>query len=105
MIVTVLRMPLQAFQLLPVAALLGALLGLGNLARGSELIVIRAAGVSTLRVALAAGAAGLVMFAGGSLVGEVFAPPLDAFAEAIRYYMQIHDFSSSQIVESRLLEV
>lgn len=31
--------------------------------------------------------------------------PLDAFAEAIRYYMQIHDFSSSQIVESRLLEV
>ncbi len=31
--------------------------------------------------------------------------PMDAFAEAIRYYMQIHDFSSSQIVESRLLEV
>jgi glutamate formiminotransferase len=31
--------------------------------------------------------------------------PLDAFAEAIRYYMQIHDFTSSQIVESRLLEV
>jgi glutamate formiminotransferase / 5-formyltetrahydrofolate cyclo-ligase len=31
--------------------------------------------------------------------------PLDAFSEAIRYYMQIHDFSSSQIVENRLLEV
>jgi glutamate formiminotransferase len=30
--------------------------------------------------------------------------PLDAFAEALRHYMQIHDFSSSQIVESRLLE-
>jgi glutamate formiminotransferase / 5-formyltetrahydrofolate cyclo-ligase len=29
--------------------------------------------------------------------------PLDVFTEAIRYYMQIHDFSSSQIVESRLL--
>ena len=29
--------------------------------------------------------------------------PLDAFTEAIRYYMQIHDFSTSQIVESRLL--
>ncbi len=29
--------------------------------------------------------------------------PLDAFAEAIRYYLQIRDFSTSQIVESRLL--
>ncbi len=31
--------------------------------------------------------------------------PLDAFAEAIRHYMQIHDFSSDQIIENRLLEV
>jgi glutamate formiminotransferase len=29
--------------------------------------------------------------------------PMDVFTEAIRYYMQIHDFSTSQIVESRLL--
>ena len=29
--------------------------------------------------------------------------PLDVFTEAIRYYMQIHEFSSSQIVENRLL--
>jgi glutamate formiminotransferase / 5-formyltetrahydrofolate cyclo-ligase len=29
--------------------------------------------------------------------------PMDAFTEAIRYYMQVHDFSTSQIVESRLL--
>jgi glutamate formiminotransferase / 5-formyltetrahydrofolate cyclo-ligase len=31
--------------------------------------------------------------------------PLDALAEAIRHYLQIHDFSSGQIIESRLLEV
>ena len=43
-----------------------------------------------------------VAVAGCELIGLA---PLDAFAEAIRYYMQIHDFSSSQIVESRLLEV
>jgi glutamate formiminotransferase len=29
--------------------------------------------------------------------------PLDALTEAIRYYMQIHDFSADQIVENRLL--
>jgi glutamate formiminotransferase / 5-formyltetrahydrofolate cyclo-ligase len=43
-----------------------------------------------------------VAVAGCELIGLA---PMDAFAEAIRYYMQIHDFSSSQIVESRLLEV
>ena len=43
-----------------------------------------------------------VVVAGCELIGLA---PLAAFAEAIRYYMQIHDFSSSQIVESRLLEV
>jgi len=43
-----------------------------------------------------------VAVAGCELIGLA---PLDAFAEAIRYYIQIHDFSSSQIVESRLLEV
>jgi glutamate formiminotransferase / 5-formyltetrahydrofolate cyclo-ligase len=43
-----------------------------------------------------------VAVAGCELIGLA---PLDAFSEAIRYYMQIHDFSSSQIVESRLLEV
>ena len=31
--------------------------------------------------------------------------PMDAYAEAIRYSLQIHDFSSSQNDESRLLEV
>ena len=49
--VTLLTLPSQAFQMLPVAALLGSLLGLGQLARGSELIVIRAAGVSVWRIA------------------------------------------------------
>jgi len=42
-----------------------------------------------------------VAVAGCELVGLA---PLDAFAEALRYYMQLHDFSSDQIIESRLLE-
>ncbi|MBV8784251.1 MAG: LptF/LptG family permease, partial [Gammaproteobacteria bacterium] len=48
---TLLNLPLQAFELLPISALIGALLGLGSLARGSELTVIRATGVSVLRLA------------------------------------------------------
>jgi glutamate formiminotransferase / 5-formyltetrahydrofolate cyclo-ligase len=41
-----------------------------------------------------------VVVVGCELIGLA---PLDVFTEAIRYYMQMHDFSSSQIVESRLL--
>ena len=39
---TLLNLPQQAFELLPIGAMLGALMGLGNLAAGSELIVTRA---------------------------------------------------------------
>jgi glutamate formiminotransferase len=43
-----------------------------------------------------------VAVAGCELIGLA---PLDALAEAIRHYLQIHEFSSGQIIESRLLEV
>jgi glutamate formiminotransferase len=41
-----------------------------------------------------------VAVAGCELIGLA---PLDAFSEAIRHYLQIHDFSPEQVVESRLL--
>ena len=40
----VLNLPQQAWELLPISALIGALIGLGNLARGSELIVMQRRG-------------------------------------------------------------
>ena len=46
-----LNLPEQAWQLLPIAALMGSLMGLGSLARGSEITVIRATGVSPARIA------------------------------------------------------
>lgn len=91
--VTFLRLPAQAFLLLPVGALIGALVGLGNLARGSELIVIRAAGVSVARVALAAAGAGLVLFVGGAIVGEVLAPPLERYANQLKTFAKYDKFS------------
>ena len=41
-----LRLPQSAFDMLPIASLIGSLLSLGNLARSMELVVVRAAGVS-----------------------------------------------------------
>lgn len=91
--VTVLMVPQQAFQLMPVAALIGALVGLGNLARGSELIVVRAAGVSVLRVALASAGAGVLLLVLGGVLGEVLAPPLEAYAQQIRTFGKYNNFS------------
>jgi lipopolysaccharide export system permease protein len=78
---TLLNLPEQVFELLPIAALIGALMGLGQLAAGSELVVTRASGVSVWRIAWPVGIAGLtlalIMFA----VGEYVAPPLAQFAK------------------------
>src|SRR5262249_38698508 len=48
---TLLNLPQLAYELLPIVALIGSLLGLGSLARGSELTVVRATGVSVARLA------------------------------------------------------
>ncbi|RLA30557.1 MAG: LPS export ABC transporter permease LptG, partial [Gammaproteobacteria bacterium] len=56
-----LRMPQLAFEMLPIAALIGALLGLGGLANNSELVVMRTAGLSIARLAGMVAIAGLVL--------------------------------------------
>src|SRR5580704_19574102 len=58
---SLLNLPQLAYELLPITALIGSLLGLGSLARGSELTVIRAAGVSIARLAGTALLAGLIL--------------------------------------------
>ncbi|GEM_PF-95418 len=73
---SLMNLPQQAWELLPIGALIGSLLGLGQLARGSELIVFRASGVSIARIAGAALIAGVVLIALEVLVGELLAPPL-----------------------------
>lgn len=53
--------PRIAYQLLPLAALLGSLVGLGVLASQNELIVMRAAGVSVQRIIFSVMKAGLLL--------------------------------------------
>jgi len=77
-----LNLPGQLFQFLPVAALLGALLGMGSLARGSELTVMRASGVSIGRIGVSVGIAGALLTLVAVLVGEFLAPPMAQMARA-----------------------
>ena len=67
---TLLSLPQQVFELLPITALIGSLLGLGSLARGSELTVIRATGVSIAHLAGMAFLAGLVLVGVAVVLGS-----------------------------------
>jgi len=77
---TLLNLPQQAFELLPIGALIGALMGLGNLASYSELVVTRASGVSIWRVAWPVALAGLTLALFMYALGEFIAPPMAQYA-------------------------
>ena len=80
----VLILPRQAFALLPVSAVIGSLMGLGALAAGSELAVMRAAGISTVRLSWAVLKAAGLMVALALVVGEGLAPPAERLAQERR---------------------
>lgn len=73
-------LPAQVSQLLPVSVLIGSMLGLGTLARGSELTIIRVSGVSVWRIAASALIAGFLLMLLGIALGEFIGPPLQKLA-------------------------
>jgi lipopolysaccharide export system permease protein len=81
---TVLRLPQLAFEMLPVAALIGSLLGLGALAASSEIIVMRSAGLSIRKLSAMVAVTGFVLFVFTGLLGEFIGPPLDYYARNMR---------------------
>ncbi|HEX4388042.1 MAG TPA: LPS export ABC transporter permease LptG [Steroidobacteraceae bacterium] len=86
---TALNLPLLAFEILPIAALIGALLGLGSLARGSELTVVRATGMSIARLAGTALIAGVILVAVGVLLGEFVGPLLQQTAREHKAFARL----------------
>ncbi len=83
-IYTMLKLPNLASQMLPMAVLLGSLLGLGGLANNSELIILRAAGVSVMRLARSVMWTGMVLSVLALILGEYVGPPLDHYARQYR---------------------
>ncbi len=77
---TLLLIPRQIYELFPMVALLGSMLGLGALANNSELTVIRAAGVSVRRVLGSVIKVGMILVLVVTILGEVVAPRLERHA-------------------------
>jgi len=90
---TLLNLPQQAFELLPITVLIGCLLGLGSLARGSELTVIRSTGMSITRLAGAALIAAAVLIGLEVLLGEYLAPPLQTVAREQKAFAKFTNIS------------
>lgn len=79
-----LSIPRQTFEVFPMAALLGTTLGLSALAADSELVAMRAAGVSVLRIVRAATQVGLVLAIAAVAIGEFVVPETERLAEVGR---------------------
>ncbi|CDF95302.1 MULTISPECIES: LPS export ABC transporter permease LptG [unclassified Pseudomonas] len=80
--------PRRLYDMLPMAALIGCLIGLGSLASNSELTVMRAAGVSVGRIVWAVMKPMLVLMLVGVLIGEYVAPATENTAQANRSLAQ-----------------
>ena len=80
----VLTTPRMAYQIFPVSALLGALVGVGGLAASNELVAFRTSGVSRLRLALAGIAGAMLLTIPVMIMGEWVAPAAEHQARAFR---------------------
>lgn len=77
-------LPRRVYDYLPLAAFMGSLIGLGALANSSQLVVIRAAGVSLLRIVWMAMKPALLVVMLGLLLGEYIAPRLEVIAQSTK---------------------
>ena len=81
------------YELLPFAALGGALIGLGVLASNQELVVMQSAGVRAWRIVLAVLQPTLLVMLLGLGLGEFVAPPLEQMANSNRAVQRSGDAS------------
>lgn len=82
--VIALSLPRYAYLLFPIVALIGSLLGLGNLAAHFELVAMRAAGISLGRILGSVLRAGLVLALLAGIMGELVAPVSEEQARQLR---------------------
>ncbi len=87
-IYSVATFPRRFYEFIPVATLIGCLLSLGMLASNSELVVMRAAGVSVHRIVYAVLKAVLVIVAVGIVLGQCVMPYTEQYAQSYRALQQ-----------------
>ncbi len=80
---TLLTLPTQAYEFIPVASLLGVMIGMGTLANRSELIVIRASGITLNRITISVLKAAFIVIIIGFIIGEFVAPSSKQYGQQL----------------------
>jgi lipopolysaccharide export system permease protein len=83
-LVSLLRTPARAYETIPIAVLVGCLYGLGQLAKSSELNVLRVSGVSTRGLLFVMFKVAALFAVLTILTGEVIAPISERLAQELR---------------------
>lgn len=83
-IFVLLSIPSRAYEVMPIAVLIGSLYALTQFARNSELTVLRTSGVSTRQLLLSLLRIGMVFVLATFVVGEYVAPPLERIGQKWR---------------------
>jgi len=73
--------PRRIYELLPMTALIGSLVGLGILASANELVVLQASGMKVLRIVWSVMKPAIAVMALGLVLGEFIAPRLELAGE------------------------
>jgi len=76
--------PRRLYELFPLSMLLGTMLGLGWLANNNELVIIRMAGISLIRIIISIMKTAIMLMLLAMVIGEVIAPPLHQYASEQR---------------------
>lgn len=82
------KLPSTIYEYIPLSSLIGCLVGLGILASHSEVIIMRASGVSLWCIISYVLRPVLVFILLGIVIGEYFSPYLDQLAESRRDYLR-----------------
>jgi len=84
LIYTVLYVPLWLSELLPMATLIGTVMGLGVLSSSSELTAMRAAAISPVQIGMATIRAAALLIVAGIVLSEMVVPKTSTWAQDLR---------------------
>lgn len=96
---TLMTMPRRIYELYPFSVLLGAMMGLGALNSNSELVIIRAAGVSIAQIIFSVMKAGFILALLMFAWGEYIVPVTEDMAESY-FLKQVHGATSIRSKET-----
>lgn len=82
------KLPSTIYEYIPFSSLIGCLFGLGMLASSSEVVVMRASGISLLRIVYFVLKPVMLFILLAMAIGEYFSPYLDQLADGRREYLR-----------------